>query len=79
MTEKHPITPPSELIEEWVELSRPTPSSNSNSNVLATYAARWGADQELKACCTWLFLDWVDPVTVDHLCAYRRPKTTEAD
>ena len=54
MTELHPITPSPELIEEWVELSRPTPVSYSNPNVLATYAARWGADQELEACCEWL-------------------------
>jgi hypothetical protein len=54
MTKLHPITPSPELIEEWIELSRPTPVSYSNPNVLATYAARWGADQELDACCEWL-------------------------
>ena len=54
MPKQHPITPSPELIEEWIELSRPTPVSYSNPNVLATYAARWGADQELDACCEWL-------------------------
>ena len=48
MTELHPITPSPELIEEWIELSRPTPVSYSNPNVLATYAARWGYEQHEK-------------------------------
>jgi hypothetical protein len=49
---------------------------------LATKAAQWGADQELKACCEWLFKD---PATHDlvgrearyldfELRAARRPK-----
>ena len=52
MTEQHPITPPSELVEQW----------HSNSPLdrgltLATKAAQWGADQELEACCEWLKLE----------------------
>ena len=54
MPEQHPITPSPELIEEWIELSRPRKDRSPNPNVLATYAARWGADQELDACCEWL-------------------------
>jgi hypothetical protein len=54
MTELHPITPPPELIEEWIELSRPTPVRHPNPNVLATYAARWGADTKLEACVEWM-------------------------
>ena len=50
MTELHPITPSPKLIEEWIELSRPRKDRSPNPNVLATYAARWGADQELEAC-----------------------------
>jgi hypothetical protein len=46
MTEKHPITPPAELIEAWIELSRPSPVGYVDPNVLATHAARWGADQQ---------------------------------
>ena len=63
MTELHPITPSPELIEEWIELSRPQKDRSPNPNVLATYAARWGADQELDACCEWLddFLWVVQP------------------
>ena len=50
----HPITPSPELIEEWIELSRPRKDRFPNPNVLATYAARWGAYQELEACCEWV-------------------------
>jgi len=44
--QQHPITPPPDLVEQW----------HSNSPLdrgltLATQAAQWGADQELKECC----------------------------
>lgn len=74
MTKLHPITPSPELIEEWIELSRPTPVSYSNPNVLATYAARWGADQELDACCEHLQRSMSPKATIDYLRAARRPK-----
>jgi hypothetical protein len=40
MTQEHPITPPPELIAKW-------------AGAMCGYyeAARWGADQELEACC----------------------------
>jgi len=38
----HPITPPAKLILKW------TSSLNGYAQ-----AARWGADQELEACCEW--------------------------
>ena len=47
--EQHPITPPPLLIEQWY-YNRP----HDRSVTLATWAARWGADQELDACCEWL-------------------------
>jgi len=47
---EHPITPPPELIEEWWG---DKPSGTSIAR-LATQSARWGADQELEACCEWL-------------------------
>ena len=50
-----PITPPPELVEqwrnEWIERREP---SGWVGYYLATQAARWGADQELGACCAWL-------------------------
>ena len=76
MTELHPITPPPEFIEEWIELSRPRKDRSPNPNVLATYAARWGADQELEACCEWLSFQKLakHERMVSYLRAVRRPK-----
>ena len=54
MTEQHPITPSPELVEDWIELAKPLPQRPPNPGELATLAARWGADQELEACCKWL-------------------------
>ena len=54
MTDQHPLTPPPELIEDWIELAKPLPQRPPNPGVLATLAARWGADMELEACCEWL-------------------------
>jgi hypothetical protein len=50
MTENHPITPPPELIEQWMQ-------DHATNYDLARHAARWGADQELEACCL-LMDDW---------------------
>ena len=48
MTNQHPITPPPELITDWCKqracISEPGPIHVW----LATEAARWGADQQLK-------------------------------
>ena len=43
---------------------------------IATKAAQWGADQELKACCEWFSADAVSEVidVVSELRAARRPK-----
>jgi hypothetical protein len=40
---------------------------------LAIQAARWGADQELEACCEWLRVKGFDNLASDLLAA-RRPK-----
>ena len=50
MTNQHPITPPPELIKQWVS------ESNHNDPLfaqVAVMAARWGSDTELEACCEW--------------------------
>jgi len=74
MTQQHPITPPPELVKQWVDTYFGGKISQSNFHVdLATRAAQWGADQELEACCEWL----QDPdLNVDtyKLRAARRPK-----
>ena len=78
MTQEHPITPPSELIEEWIELSRPRKDHSPNPNVLATYAARWGSDRELQLCLEWFQEFYKGETWVDKdlraFMAARRPK-----
>jgi hypothetical protein len=67
----NPITPPPELVEKWYQ-SIPN-DSTSWKQQLATQAAQWGADQELEACCEWLFMNGYD-VTSARLCTARRPE-----
>ncbi len=75
MTQQHPITPPTELVQQWddegTEMFRPEYQQH-----LATRAAQWGADQELEACCEWLH--WQNlathPELIPSLRAARRPK-----
>ena len=77
----HPITPPPELVEQWRDLPEYTDGrrkmvmvtlSREKLQDIATQAARWGANQELEACCHLLWLQGFD--VVDDLRATRRPK-----
>ena len=76
MTDQHPIVPPLELREQWYA------SADGNSEdvieVVANQAGRWGADQELEACCKWVSLNcpyFGDyPMPEDKLRTARRPK-----
>ena len=52
MTNQHPITPPLELVEQWVRMLEFLPDKQVFSEV-----AQWGADQELEACCELLKAD----------------------
>ena len=45
--EQHPITPPSELMQQWWD---GTHGALYEFEAVVTQAARWGADQELKEC-----------------------------
>jgi hypothetical protein len=56
MTEQHPITPPSELVQQWEADWHCSGNTNGNgfTYFVAIRAAQWGADQELEACCTWV-------------------------
>jgi hypothetical protein len=67
MTNEHPITPPPELVHQWVDML----SSRSDQAVF-TMAAQWGADQELEACCECIpkRTSW----DAERLYAARRPK-----
>jgi len=86
MTEQqHPITPPPELVQEWVaeiwHEGTPVRVALSDTHI-ATRAAQWGADQELEACCIQLAdKDWYDGIKnlrnqfrAAELRAARRPK-----
>ena len=46
MTTEHPITPPPELVQQWV-----VNTFHHNLKEKLVEAARWGADAELEACC----------------------------
>ena len=75
--EQHPITPPSELVQQWVEEAATAPVTEqlTTPRYIATQAARWGADQELEACCEYLTrcAAW-EPEDVQEFCDHRRPK-----
>ena len=78
MTNEHPITPPPELVQQWVaeiwHEGTPVRFSLSDDHI-ATRAAQWGADQELKACCEWLHsLPQQGEWFANELRAARRPK-----
>lgn len=76
-----PITPPPELVEQWrtapeyasaLEKLTMVTMTDRRLQEIATQAARWGADQELEACCHLLRQQGFD--VVDDLRATRRPK-----
>ena len=75
--QQHPITPNPEQIYLWQndwKLSSYEPGI-TETIYLATQAARWGADQELEACCGWLAQEFPREQTViRELRAARRPK-----
>ena len=68
-----PITPPPELVQQWRSKWMASNCDRDSYQNIATQAARWGADQELEACCEWLLVNsWK---TLDsRLRAARRPK-----
>ena len=86
MSKQHPITPPPELVHQWVAdyweepVTEVDPAGGAFD--LAARAAQWGADQELEACCEcmtqwyraqpFIKLEGCDPVPL--LRAARRPK-----
>ena len=76
MTE-HPITPQPELVSDWTR-NRGYSCSSELWDYIATQAARWGADQELEACCEWVSQwcgRWPDGSRPeDGLRSARRPK-----
>ena len=52
MTNQHPITPPLELQDKWrQDWYKSKVKHIQLEDHIATQAARWGAEQELEACC----------------------------
>ena len=52
MTNQHPITPPPELLQKWIaRYEKHSWDPQIFADLLSCTAARWGANQELKACC----------------------------
>ncbi len=68
----HPITPPPELVQQWIQQSTTTECTASQ---VATRAAQWGADQELVACGNYLkqCAAWEEEDVIEFY-NYRRPK-----
>ena len=54
MINSHPITPPPELVQAFLRSNPFTPAEMTYEQFIATRFARWGADQQLEACCKWL-------------------------
>jgi hypothetical protein len=54
--QQHPITPPPELVQQWVECWKVGKYAEAMESdfFVAARAAQWGADQELEACVKWL-------------------------
>jgi hypothetical protein len=70
---RHPIAPAPELVQQWRGEAVSNPKETFSQS-LATRAAQWGADQELKACCQWLHCHAVTEFAPGDLRAARRPK-----
>ena len=71
--QQHPITPPPELIQQWIDQSL---LAINYDHCIAIRAAQWGADQELEACCEWI-ADWYGHgcnEVIGNLRTSRRPK-----
>jgi hypothetical protein len=76
-------SPPWELVKQWSDIKPMEDAVVQNWVKIATKAARWGADQELEACCDhmrdhqWGFVERPDGTKI-HRAIYlqqsRRPK-----
>lgn len=64
------ITPPPELVEEWWDDIQ---GASYEFDAVATQIARWGADQELEACCADVQMG-LGPNEADWLRSARRPE-----
>ena len=83
MSNQHPITPSPELVNKWYDEWLNADDLTHLDTRVAILAARWGADQELEACCDhirdhqWGFVDRPDGTKMHRavdLKFARRPK-----
>jgi predicted GNAT family N-acyltransferase len=78
MTENHPITPPPELVQQWINEADGghDPRWQDYEQDIATRAAQWGADQELEACLRLVEIDAGEDAYdfARYIRAARRPK-----
>jgi hypothetical protein len=80
MTEQHPITPPPELVQQWLtepEYGSPGLTtlhtfSKPRLTQMLTRASQWGADTELEAC--FKLVSFENSKLAFQLRAARRPK-----
>ncbi len=56
MTQQHPITPPPELVQQWLEelYGGPVSVISPFDQRVLIAAAQWGADRQLEADAQWL-------------------------
>ena len=77
--QKHPITPPPEMVEKWAKqvlaIDGPSGELTVDFDGFATQAARWGADQELESCLEWVIKTPLYDTTFSALRTARRPKS----
>jgi len=66
----HPITPPPELVQQWIN-----EEDGLTAGHIANRAAEWGADQELLACGNYLkqCAAWEEEDVIEFY-NYRRPR-----
>ena len=69
----HPITPPPELVQQWLNADA---EKGLFAEPLAAKAAQWGADQELEACLRLVEIDAGEDAYdfARYIRAARRPK-----
>ena len=75
MTQEHPITPPEELVREWLDTwDKAKVKHITEYDFIATQAARWGADQQLEQCEKYWMTHGISPEGVVAMRYALRPK-----
>jgi hypothetical protein len=74
MANHRPITPPPELVRQWL---RERPEGEHAHTYIATQAAQWGADQEFEASVAWLDKYGIGWIGLKKFRNARRPKPNQ--